>query len=254
MCDRLALMLFAYKISKICKRLLVAHWPVNRACGSPFERLFKTNAFPVFSENSYTPDLDIRPPIPLNFDLSLKKIVSTDVSVIQLAGYHGHNFDDFQSVFSFSEEVLEIANNFSKTYLTSEAIGLQVTVGKKRTQGIYAPSLDKYIETVDSVISQRGEVIFLSTDDPVVISPLRHQFGNRIQVLPMRSYDRSTTDSVIDAAASLHLLRSCKCVVGSSVSGFSILAGWDTKYIHVRGKNCINTDWWGNQIRLRNEI
>jgi len=65
------------------------------------------------------------------------------------------------------------------------------------------------------------------------------------------SYDRNNANAIVDAVASLYLLRNTHGIIGSSVSGYSICAGWDCGFINLPPDRCYNFSWSGDTLAFK---
>jgi hypothetical protein len=90
-----------------------------------------------------------------------------------------------------------------------------------------------------------------------------HNFEGLDEIIrPCREVDRRVTQfmewnwsdktcAIVDAVASLYLLRNTQGIIGSSVSGYSICAGWDCGLINLPPDRCYNFSWSGDALAFK---
>jgi hypothetical protein len=142
-----------------------------------------------------------------------------------------------------------LVTRFREWNWSDKMIGVHVRRADKCDCGL--PSLERYFTTLDGVLSVADAGIFLSSDDPTVINQFVERYRSRVSFYPVRSYDRNSSCAIVDAVASLYLLRKTDGIVGSSVSGYAICAGWDCGLMNLSADTCYNFSWSGDTLAFK---
>lgn len=256
-CDRLTMALYAYRVGKLTGRDVYFHWPRTPRCNCAFQRLFVTDKIAVSEIDRYD-----RPIVGVDGGISavvdrVDGPLYRDKAVLQLSRtYCGHNFDEFDSVFSPSDEVQELAFAYlsrSRELWRQQPIGVHVRRTDKAGSG--PPKTDVYFRAIEKAISGQRDIesppIFLATDDPECVDEFRARYGDRLMTYPVRTLDRDSTHGIIDAVVTLYLLRATRFVVGGAYSGYSLCAGWDNGLVDVGSERTTSFGWEGEVIGPR---
>ncbi len=245
-CDRITKALFLYTVAKVTRRSAYFSWPSNSRCNCQFEKLFQTTLLTIAGVcRSEGQQIDGTLPSVLH------QIEQTrQTPIIQLGdGYRGHNYDDFDAVFSPSEEVDQKRRRFRIDHWRDRMIGVHIRRTDKRRWG-GLPGDGEYMAALDALLEQRPHAgIFLASDDVRCQAAFHQRYGERVMSFPVRSFDRGNEDGIIDAVVTLYLLRATELVIGGSYSGYSLCAGWDNGLIDLGSENNYNVDWLGKPIR-----
>lgn len=220
--DRVRLALFGLALARRTGREFKLSWPANRDCGAAFSRVFSTDAFEV---------LDSDPPGELfkAENATVDELVPRLELALEEEGpdgclkFHGwvddQTYADFDNVFRPSIEVATLA------------AGILSGLGP-RTLGVHArvlpdivgtPPVSEYFRCVDTLLGQGYESLFLASNWPIRVDRFKRRYGPRVSVYPVRSFDRSTEAGIVDAVASVYVLKGLPCLVSSNFSGISRL-------------------------------
>jgi hypothetical protein len=248
-CDRLTAMLLLHAVARKTGRKALWHWVANRNCNCLFHRLFETDTIEV-SENTFGLNgVTIGEGWGLlNANAVIRRADQNmeDRVLLLRDGYFGHNFDGLDQIIRPGREVGRLVTQFMESNWRDKMIGVHVRRTDRTDCGL--PSLERYLEALDGALDATDAGIFLSTDDHTVTDQLADRYRNRLAVYPVRSYDRNDSCAIVDAVASLYLLRNTHGVIGSSVSGYSICAGWDCGLINLPPETCYNFSWSGDPL------
>jgi hypothetical protein len=251
-CDRLTAMLLLYCIAQKTGRKALWHWVANPNCNAPFHSLFETDVIEV-SEDTFGLD---------GVTIGEGWGWCRAVEVIQRAeqekdcqvqllrdGYFGHNFEGLDEIIRPCREVDRRVTQFMEWNWSDKMIGVHVRRADRNDCGL--PSVEQYFAALDGVLCVADAGIFLSSDDPTVVDQFAQRYCSRVSVYPVSSYDRNSARAIVDAVVSLYLLRNTHGIIGSSVSGYSICAGWDCGLINLPPDRCYNFSWSGDALAFK---
>jgi hypothetical protein len=251
-CDRLTAMLLLYSIAQRTGRKALWHWVANHNCNCPFHSLFVTDVIEV-SEDTFGLDGGT---IGEGWGCcSANEVIQraeqeTDCRVLLLRdGYFGHNFEGLDEIIRPCREVDQRVTEFMELNWSDKMIGVHVRRADRNDCGL--PSLERYFAALDGVLCVADAGIFLSSDDPTVVDQFAERYRRRVSVYPVSSYERNSACAIVDAVASLYLLRNTDGIIGSSVSGYSICAGWDCGLINLPADRCYNYSWSGDILAFK---
>lgn len=232
-CDRLNNILFLKNVAEETGRSLYWGWPSSPTCNCSFNKLFECHSIHV---------MDARVPIgvqisergPRLSEIELKSMVAkhdAEAWVFVEERYFGHNFDNLDLIIRPSHEVSSLVHAYVESQWQSAIVGVHVRRGDKVE---FTPPLSAYFREIDPVIDAIPDVrFFLCSDDQECETAIRGRYGNRVLSYPVRSFERASEVGIIDAVVCLYLLRCTNGVIGSSMSGYSLCAGWDCGFIDV---------------------
>jgi hypothetical protein len=251
-CDRLTSMLLLYSIAQKTGRKALWHWVANHHCNAPFHSLFETDVIEV-SEDTFGLD-----GVTIGegwgcysaFEVIQRAEQETERQVLLLRdGYFGHNFEGLDEIIRPCRAVDRRVTRFMEQNWSDKMIGVHVRRADRSDCG--PPSVEQYFAALDGVLRVADAGIFLSSDDPTVVDQFAERYSRRISAYPVSSYDRNNASAIVDAVASLYLLRNTCGVIGSSVSGYSICAGWDCGLINLAPDRCYNFSWSGDRLAFK---
>lgn len=249
-CDRLASMMLLHFIAQKTGRKALWHWMANQACNCPFHDLFETDLIDV-SENTFgingTRIGEGCGTITGNEVIRRAEHHSDHPILVIADGCFGINYDGLDQVICPSREVQRLVNQFMESNWRDKMIGVHVRTLRK-DEG--PPSLERYFSAVDKVMDADSG-IFVSSDDPTVPDLFANRYGRCVSMYPVRSYDRNCHHGIVDAVASLYLLRNTFGVIGSEVSSYSMCAGWDCGLINLLPDKRINSSWSGELLTFK---
>ncbi len=245
-CDRIAMALYAYHIARAAGKEFIFIWQENNYCNCPFERLFQPT-----DKMTVLPRGPFGEVTPGSLHNRIEAAKSTE-GVVYIGGvaYYGHDFTDMDRLFIPSIEVTSIVDAFRSENWQPLMIGVHI----RRTDKSYQqpPSVEQYVRVVNSLANHRPECgVFLATDDEEVLTEFQRLWKGPLCHFPARTLLRSEPDGIVDALATLYLLRSTNVVVGSLASGYSICAGWNTGFIDVPFGSSENYAWDAQPLRMK---
>jgi hypothetical protein len=221
--DRVRLILFALKLAKKCQRELLVQWPLNAHLGSPFEKLFQSDAFKVIDESEFSGEAMIE--FDQSSEVSIEKVVmGSTCDILKIRAFvDGFSYKDFDKYFRPTKEVARMWEWFWDKYRDNPRIGVNVRAGDKKED---MPSLDDYFAQVDKALIElpKASVLLVTDGGDGVIQEFIKVYKERLITYPMRSLDRNTENHCFDAVVTLYLLKRCHAIVTSNYSGFSRLA------------------------------
>jgi len=244
--DRVALALYGWRLAQATNRQFKYVWVAQPGCNCSFEALFVTRAFQVLPNLDFGTAPTVRRS---GFARNRDKILSMDAPVVHLNGYYGHNFDDFEGVFTPSVGVAEAVARYRSERFSADVIGVHIRRTDKVRLG--PPSDEHFFLATDSILGMRPAArIFLASDDPAVESTFRQRYGGRLLSYPVRTLSRHSSKGIIDAVIVLFLLRSTRTVVAGLYSGYSLLAAWNRPCVIVQtASSPMGIDWEGRRLQ-----
>jgi len=233
MCDRITnILLFQSMAAKFGRRLHWG-WPLSGECNCSFHKLFECSGVEV---------QDCHTPLGIQVTERYRGGSVDDLSnllarhdkkpwIFVEQGYYGHNFDDFDLILRPAPEVASLVEGFKDRHWRSEMIGVHVRRGDKSS---FAPEISRYFEATDSAVNICPDAgIFLCSDDAQCENEFRMRYGGKVATYPTRTFHRDIEEGIIDALVGLYLLRHTSGVIGSSMSGFSLCAGWNCGFLDI---------------------
>lgn len=251
-CDRLTAMLLLYCVAQKTGRKALWHWVANHNCNSPFHRLFETDRIEV-SEDTFGLD-----GVTIGegwgscsaVEVMRRAQQAAECQVLLLRdGYFGHNFEGLDEIIRPCREVDRRVAQFMEWNWSDKMIGVHVRRADRTDCGL--PSVEQYFAALDGLLCVADAGIFLSSDDPNVVDRFAKRYCRRVSAYPVSSYDRNNASAIVDAVASLYLLRNTDGIIGSSVSGYSICGGWDCGLINLPPDRCYNFSWSGDTLAFK---
>lgn len=250
MCDRITNILLFHSLANEFGRSLYWGWPLNSACNCSFHKLFECNAVKVVDSI-----------IPLGSQLTVRNHSGTINDLRNLMrthnkkpwiftehGYYGHNFDQLDTILRPERVVSSLIENFKQMHWRSRMIGIHV---RRADKAPIAPHICEYFAVVDSVINMASDVgLFLCSDDLECGTLFSRRYGERVVTYPVRTLRRDLEAGIVDALICLYLLRNTSGVIGSSMSGYSLCAGWKCGFMDVPSPSSKIRSWNADALRM----
>jgi hypothetical protein len=250
LCDRLTNMLLLNTIAKDTGRSARWCWPLLPTCNCAFHDLFECDSIVV--SDDFVP---LGPQVCESRERVSHVLESarryTDEPWIHLPdGYFGHNYEGLDALVRPSEKVQALLQAYKKAHWKDTMVGVHIRRGD-RSQ--HSPVLSRYCNILDRLVDDFPTTgVFLSTDDPHCTVYFTRRYGKRIVHYPVKTFSRDVPEGMLDAVVCLYLLRSTGGCIGSTISGYSICAGWDCGFIDVHSaQSPLNFPWFDEEFSFR---
>jgi hypothetical protein len=248
MCDRLTVMLLLATIARKTNRKALWHWVVNGGCCCRFDEIFETDAIDVSNETFGLSGVSIGCGGVKGNSVIDKAEKTPDAPVLE-HGYYGHDYSGFDDVFHPSAQVERLVRSFMEKHWQENVVGVHVRRTDRLSCG--PPSLNHYFATIDRLLDLMSGTIFIASDDLAVVTEFKQRYRGKVLHYPVRSHGRNSREGIVDAAVSLYLLRNTKGVIGSSISGFAVCAGWEAGLIDLKAAQNPNVSWSGTALEFK---
>jgi len=246
LCDRITTLLALKSMADKTNRRLRWGWPQTSACNCSFQKLFECDEVEVL--NVHVPlgrQISERGGMNRSILLDLVTRNNEERWVFVEDCYLGHNYDNFDKILYPSREVRSAIQKYMDAQWRPNVIGVHLRRGDKSS---HAPKMLCYFNEIDRALNFAPDAgLFVCSDDAQCENELRGRYGSRVITYPARTLCRDIEEGIIDALVCLYLLRHTDGVIGSSMSGYSLCAGWECGFVDIpstyKNRPLVGKEW-----------